>query len=465
MYASRSHADQEPEPEPYASASAPPPDKLEHAGEYGGGFGGGRGAGSGQMSLINAVQGIDIRELGLKGGSGGATIDWPQICVVGGQSAGKSTLLSAVVSAKLNTPLKFLPEGTDMVTRCPICVQMQSPNGQFNHIAKVFTDNGEADPGQQNEIECEGGADPSPEELAAWGTKIQLKISAVQDIIEPTGRNVTSKKIIVRLTGPKMINLSLVDLPGLRAIDDARSPGLKDRLRDLVKQTIRSPNCVILSVGEAGVDPATWVGTGLAKEVDTHETRTIGVVTKVDLMFLVGNATSKANRAQVQRIIQDPDGDIDWYAAYNPPDGDVEHLPPDLAEQIADTFGPRYAGNNNIADGLSEKLMGHLQDQLPRLFRQFAAREQELRRELKMAFRPTWTMVEQLILTYGRFVQEYAQGDKPADACVRPPLARILCSHCFDSYLLVLQAGNWLHGVLRQGGQLPHGVDEHPRGV
>lgn len=63
------------------------------------------------MSLINTVQGIDIRELGLRDDRGGrGNIDWPQICVVGGQSAGKSTLLSAVVSANLNSPLTFLPE-------------------------------------------------------------------------------------------------------------------------------------------------------------------------------------------------------------------------------------------------------------------------------------------------------------------------------------------------------------------
>merc|ERR1719217_1028916 len=73
------------------------------------------------LDLVNDVHGIDISDLGLEGSG---KLDWPQICVVGGQSEGKSTLLSAIVSSKLGkdadgNPLvmKFLPEGTGMVTR------------------------------------------------------------------------------------------------------------------------------------------------------------------------------------------------------------------------------------------------------------------------------------------------------------------------------------------------------------
>ena len=83
------------------------------------------------------------------GGSGGVgvsflssdsqqTLDWPQICVVGGQAEGKSTLLSAIVSAKMDSKMNFLPEGTGMVTRCPIEVQMTCTD-VAQHTATVVT--------------------------------------------------------------------------------------------------------------------------------------------------------------------------------------------------------------------------------------------------------------------------------------------------------------------------------------
>eukprot|EP01047_Picozoa_sp_COSAG01_P097702 COSAG01_NODE_27985_length_672_cov_0.837696_1_plen_172_part_10 len=49
------------------------------------------------LDLVNKVQTIDISSLD----GGGERFDWPCICVVGGQSEGKSTLLSAIVSAKM----------------------------------------------------------------------------------------------------------------------------------------------------------------------------------------------------------------------------------------------------------------------------------------------------------------------------------------------------------------------------
>lgn len=335
-----------------------------------------------------------------------------------------------------------------MVTRMPICVQMQAPPDVFHHTAKIFNDERDGAetgvPGKQNEVECEGGADPSPEQLAIWGREIQQRITALQNVIEPTGRNVSNTKIIVRLTGPQMVNLSLVDLPGLTQVDGVDAPGLTKQIENLVANNITSSNCVILAVGEAGTDPKTWVGPGIANDIDVHSQRTVGVVTKTDLMFLADNKASLDNRQQIKEVIDGAERDIEWYAAYNPPDGDLEHLPHDWSDQIADTFGHEYSGNTNIANGLSKKLLVHLQEQLPRLHTQFQKRCAELRKELKMSFQANWTMVQKLVLTcslrktsngqsvivlqcktksyvrgrYGRFVQDYAQAERPEDVCV-----------------------------------------------
>ncbi|CAJ1337024.1 unnamed protein product, partial [Effrenium voratum] len=56
----------------------------------------------------------------------------PQICVVGGQSVGKSSLLEAVVGRS------FLPTGTGVVTRRPLILQLihgtdSAEWGEFGH--------------------------------------------------------------------------------------------------------------------------------------------------------------------------------------------------------------------------------------------------------------------------------------------------------------------------------------------
>jgi hypothetical protein len=83
------------------------------------------------LALVNRLSEYEIDDLGLDAN------DWPQICVVGGQSEGKSTVLSAIVSNNLGSKLNFLPEGKGIVTRCPITVQMRSTKGG-NHTAAVF---------------------------------------------------------------------------------------------------------------------------------------------------------------------------------------------------------------------------------------------------------------------------------------------------------------------------------------
>jgi GTP-binding protein EngB required for normal cell division len=368
------------------------------------------------LGLINAVADIDIRDLGV---GGGQAIDWPQICVVGGQSDGKSTLLSAVVSAKLSCQLDFLPEGKNrMVTRCPIVVQMLSPEGQFTHIAKVYNGENEAVPGAgQSEVECGGGADPSADDLKAWGTAIKAKIDANQDLNEPTGKNVTAKKVIVRLTGPRMQNLSLVDLPGLRQVDEPSNRGLKDKVEKLVKASVTSNSSIVLAVVRAEQDKANWVGLGVARDVDPHEDRTIAVVTKVDRIFKteVPDETDRGNREQINRLMGE-DGNIAYYAAYNPPEGDATQLPQCFAQQVAEAFPEGHVGNEAIAAGLTEKLTDLLGNQLPALHKKFEARAMALRQELKVPFQPSWEMVEHVALLYGMFVETYALGKIPEGA-------------------------------------------------
>ena len=271
------------------------------------------------LELVNKVQDVNLQALQIASDSdGGGVLDWPQICVVGGQAEGKSTLLSAIVSARMPSKMKFLPEGVGMVTRCPIEVQMTCPSGVTEHKATVRTQgqNGGLDSAVD---EVAGpGANPTPNEIDRWGHMIRKKIQQATDGLVQPGC-ITRDKVIVQLVGPCLPNLSLVDLPGLRAVDDPKTRGLKEELRAMVTDVVSSSNAIILCASAAGTDPATWVGKGLAREVDKTEERTVGVVTKVDQLYGIPDTqTMREDRAQLKHEIATATS-TPYYAAYNPP--------------------------------------------------------------------------------------------------------------------------------------------------
>ncbi|RWS20291.1 dynamin-2-like protein, partial [Leptotrombidium deliense] len=65
------------------------------------------------IEIINCVQDAFSRVGGV-----GLKLDLPQIAVVGGQSAGKSSVLENFVGRD------FLPRGSGIVTRCPLVLQL-----------------------------------------------------------------------------------------------------------------------------------------------------------------------------------------------------------------------------------------------------------------------------------------------------------------------------------------------------
>lgn len=79
--------------------------------------------------------------------------------------------------------------------------------------------------------------------------------------------------------------MTLVDLPGLTKVPVGDQPrDIEKQIRDMLLKFISKPNAVILAVTAANTDLANSDGLQLARSVDPEGTRTIGVLTKVDLM-------------------------------------------------------------------------------------------------------------------------------------------------------------------------------------
>ncbi|KZT56849.1 hypothetical protein CALCODRAFT_496837 [Calocera cornea HHB12733] len=207
----------------------------------------------------------------------GGELDMPQIVVVGSQSAGKSSVLETIVGRD------FLPRGSGIVTRRPLILQLvhipppdpdnasisnYTEYGQFLHIDKRFTDFNE----------------------------IRREIEAETFRVAGQNKGISKLPISLRIYSSKVLDLTLVDLPGLTKIPVGDQPSdIERQIRNLVLDYISKPNSVILAVSAANVDLANSDALKLARSVDPQGRRTIGVLTKLDLMDAGTNALDILN--------------------------------------------------------------------------------------------------------------------------------------------------------------------------
>ncbi|OHT09917.1 Dynamin central region family protein [Tritrichomonas foetus] len=192
-------------------------------------------------------------------------IDLPQIAVVGSQSSGKSSVLESIVGRD------FLPRGSGIVTRRPLVLQLvhvddvkAREEAEFLHL-----------PGQRfTDFE-----------------KICNEIIAETERVVGSGRNVSTQPIRLTLWSPHVLNLTLVDLPGLTKVAiEGQDPAIVQQIEDMVLGFIKKENSLILAVTPANQDLANSDALNIARRVDPAGDRTVGVITKIDLMDQGTNA-------------------------------------------------------------------------------------------------------------------------------------------------------------------------------
>ena len=145
------------------------------------------------------------------------------------------------------------------------------------------------------DLKAGGDANANPDE---WGEFLHLpgqkfydfnkiREEIVRDTEAKTGKNagISPLPINLRIFSPNVLTLTLVDLPGLTKVPVGDQPrDIEKQIRDMLLKYISRPACIILAVTAANTDLANSDGLKLAREVDPEGQRTIGVLTKVDLM-------------------------------------------------------------------------------------------------------------------------------------------------------------------------------------
>ena len=113
----------------------------------------------------------------------------------------------------------------------------------------------------------------------------------------PASEAVSNDPIDLRIYSPNVPDLTLVDLPGYVQIASMdQPPELQQKIAGLCDRYIQEPN-IILAVCAADVDLANSPALKASREVDPLGLRTIGVVTKMDLVEpTIGAQILKGNR-------------------------------------------------------------------------------------------------------------------------------------------------------------------------
>jgi hypothetical protein len=107
----------------------------------------------------------------------------------------------------------------------------------------------------------------------------------------PASEAVSDEPIDLRIYSPNVPDLTLIDLPGYVQISSMDQPEtLKEKITALCEKYIREPN-IVLAVCAADVDLANSPALRASRKVDPLGLRTLGVVTKVDLVSPEQGAT------------------------------------------------------------------------------------------------------------------------------------------------------------------------------
>lgn len=183
----------------------------------------------------------------------------PAIAVIGDQSSGKSSVLEALSGVAL-------PRGSGIVTRCPLVLKLKKLMGEDAKWKGVVSY-------QDVEIELQDASE------------VEKEIRKAQNIIAGEGVGISHELISLQVSSPYVPDLTLIDLPGITRVAVSGQPAdIGDQIKRLIQKYISKEQTIILAVVPCNVDIATTEALSMALEVDPEGDRTIGILTKPDLV-------------------------------------------------------------------------------------------------------------------------------------------------------------------------------------
>ncbi|CAN8099722.1 unnamed protein product [Discula destructiva] len=325
-----------------------------------------------QRGLLDLIDKLQFAQLD--------NVKLPQICVVGDQSAGKSSVLEAITG----TPF---PRDAGACTRFATEIRLRRAAETSLKVSII--------PDKHRDLKAQ-------ETLRSFGGSVDQNMSFEQlmryavELIAPKnipGRFAARDILVVEKRGPDLPLLTLVDLPGLvrNANNDQSLDDIKT-IESLCDHYMKSKRTIVLAVVGGNSDYVQAPILTKARAFDPSGSRTIGVLTKPDLCESIGledkfiDLVNNKDKANVFKL--------GWYVLLNPSPRDSGQSWPTASERKQkeeDFFGrgkwrsltPDMCGAEALKAKLSAQLQRHIGRHVKTLRRQIQTALDETDGELK----------------------------------------------------------------------------------
>ncbi|KAF8064448.1 P-loop containing nucleoside triphosphate hydrolase protein, partial [Lyophyllum atratum] len=326
-------------------------------------------------------------------------LDLPRITVIGNQSAGKSSVVEAISGITV-------PRDAGTCTRCPMECRLSSSTRSWAcqiSIRREFDASGNV---LENVTEAAFGhviTDKKNVELALRRAQVAVlnphldpsnilrapaESLTKQPFVSKQSLDFSRDTICIDLEGPELTDLSFIDLPGL--IQNAEPKTIK-LVEDMVVSHIKG-NCLILVALPMTDDIENQKALRLARQEDPNGRRTIGVMTKPDMLT---SGSTKARDIWLDIIEGRRHPLVHGYYCTRQPDDEQRKADITPAEaRVAEaafflsthpwSTSPRKDrfGTTHLIATLSKLLVGIINDTLPRIMAEAANKLETCTREL-----------------------------------------------------------------------------------
>ena len=313
-------------------------------------------AGSFYSNLRSLVTLIDhLRDAGLQ-----KYIRLPRIVTLGVQSSGKSSVLESIVG------LNFLPRNEGVCTRRPLELRLvhiaetTKPYAVFEGIETKYTN---------------------------FEDVREMIIKCTEDKAGKT-KNIIDDPIILTIYSCTCPDLTLIDLPGITRIPVGDQPkNIYEVTKEMCHRYISDPRTIILCVCAANVDVTTSDGLLMAQRVDKAGIRTLGVITKIDIMDRGTNAKNVLLGKEVQLK-------LGFVGVKNRSQEDINNLMRVEAalrdereyfsrHEVYSTMPPGYLGTEVLTQKLTKVLFTLIKSFLPDIIRETMLRIKDCEERLR----------------------------------------------------------------------------------
>ncbi|XP_078265775.1 interferon-induced GTP-binding protein Mx3-like isoform X2 [Rhinoraja longicauda] len=345
------------------------------------------------IDLIDSLRGFGVdKDIGL-----------PAIAVIGDQSSGKSSVLEALSGVSF-------PRGSGIVTRCPLELKLKNVKKENVWKGKISY--------KEYSYELNSAAE------------VEQEIIKAQNNIAGLGVGISDELISLEVESTNVPDLTLIDLPGIARVAVGNQPhDIGDQIKRLIKKFIEKQETINLVVVPCNVDIATTEALKMAQEVDPTGDRTLGILTKPDLVDkgtegnvvdIVQNMTVVLAKGYMivkcrgQKDINEKITLVDAIAQEKAFFEDHEQFRPLLEEG--------KAGIPNLAYRLTKELVNHINKTLPRLRNEIETKLNESLQSLKKysvaaptSYSEQITFLIEKINSFCSHIKNLTMGEEPQD--------------------------------------------------